>query len=135
MIENGMATVMVRDFERSIRFYTETLGLKLKMRAGDHWAEVTAGPGLTIGLHPWSPGHGPEPGKEGGISIGFEVAPIEKVVEALRAKGVTFRGPVQDTEDVKLAFFGDPDGNQLYLCEVKPAPAHARAHESHATRS
>lgn len=127
MINSGNATIMVRDFERAIRFYTETLGLKLKSRAGDHWAEVTS-PGLTIGLHPWSPGHGPEPGTEGGISIGFEARPIEKAVEALRTKGVALRGPVQDNENVKLAFFADPDGNPLYLCEVKPAPAHAHVH-------
>lgn len=126
MINSGNATIMVKDFGRAVRFYTETLGLELSSRAGDHWAEITA-PGLTIGLHPWSPGHGPEPGESGAISIGLEVKTIDTAVEALRNKGVTFRGPVQDNENVKLAFFADPDGNPLYLCEVKPAPAHAYA--------
>jgi len=128
MINGGMATIMVRDFDRAVRFYTETLGLKLKFRAGDHWAEVIAGPALTIGLHPWSPGHGPEPGQASGISVGFDVNPIEKAVDTLRSKGITFRGPIQDNDNVKLAFFGDPDGNPLYLCETKPMPEHAQAH-------
>lgn len=123
MITGGNATVMVRDFDRAVRFYTEALGLELRLRAGDEWAEIAAGPGLMIGLHPWSPGHGPEPGKAGAISLGLEVRPIEKAIETLRAKGVSFRGPVEDNENVKLAFFADPDGNPLYLCEVKPAPA------------
>jgi len=43
------------------------------------------------------------------------------VVATLKAKGVTFHGPLLDKskeEGIKLAFFGDPDGNSLYLCEV-----------------
>jgi len=27
--------------------------------------------------------------------------------------------PIVDDDQVKLAFFTDPDGNDLYLCEVK----------------
>ena len=45
--------------------------------------------------------------------------PLETAVERLRARGVAFRGPVQDNPNVKLAFFGDPDGNSLYLYETK----------------
>ena len=40
--------------DRSVRFYTEVLGLKLTNRFGDSWATVEAGKGLTIGLHPAS---------------------------------------------------------------------------------
>ena len=119
MIAGGNATVMVSDFDRAVDFYTKTLGLKLMSRFGNEWAEVSAGPGLTIGIHP--PGHGPRPGTEGSISVGFTITgKIEDAVATLKSKGVTFRGPVQDNSDegIKLAFFGDPDGNALYLCEV-----------------
>ena len=51
MIHGGNTTLYVRDMDVSIRFYTETLGLALRMRAGDDWAEIDAGPGLVIGLH------------------------------------------------------------------------------------
>jgi catechol 2,3-dioxygenase-like lactoylglutathione lyase family enzyme len=131
MIDRSNVTVMVRDFEKAIRFYTETMGFKLILRAANEWAEVAA-PGLIIGIHPWSPGHGPEPGKPSGMSMGFEVAEIGKAVEAFRAKGINFHGPVQDNDNVKLAFFGDPDGNALYLCEVKQVPAHAGKEASEA---
>lgn len=126
MITGGNATVMVRDFDRAVRFYTEILGLELKFRAGDEWAEVTAGPGLTIGLHSWAPGNGPEPGKAGSVSIGFDARPFDRMIESLRAQGVAFQGPILDNENVRLAFFTDPDGNRLYLCETKPMPAHRR---------
>jgi predicted enzyme related to lactoylglutathione lyase len=124
MINGGNATVMVRDFDRALRFYTETLGLNLLYRAGDEWAEVMAGKSLTIGIHLWS-GHGPAPGAASGLSIGFTVDAIEPAITSFKGRGVAFHGPVQDNDNVKLAFFTDPDGNPLYLCEVKAAPAKA----------
>jgi catechol 2,3-dioxygenase-like lactoylglutathione lyase family enzyme len=116
-IVGGIATVFVTDLGRAVTFYTDVLGLRLRSRHGDGWAEVEA-PGLVIGLHP--AGHGPRPGTPGSISLGLAVAGrIEPAVEGLRARGVAFRGPVQDNPNVKLAFFGDPDGNSLYLFETK----------------
>ncbi|HWN81636.1 MAG TPA: VOC family protein [Candidatus Udaeobacter sp.] len=123
MFTGGNATIMVRDFERAIHFYTEVLGLDLLYRAGDEWAEVRTD-GLTLGLHLWR-GHGPAPGAASGISIGLGVRSIEPAIAELKQRGIEFRGQVQDNDNVKLAFFGDPDGNPLYLCEVKPAPAHS----------
>jgi catechol 2,3-dioxygenase-like lactoylglutathione lyase family enzyme len=118
MITGGNATVFVSDMNNAVAFYTETLGLELRQRFGDHWAEVQAG-GMVIGLHPKSD-DAPAPGTSGAISIGLEVAgDIHTVVKQLSAKGVRFRGPVvNDGGAVALAFFGDPDGNDLYLCQV-----------------
>jgi catechol 2,3-dioxygenase-like lactoylglutathione lyase family enzyme len=118
MIKSGAATVMVSNMDRAVDFYTRVLGLTLMTRAGSGWAEVEA-PGLTIGLHLGK--HGAKPGTLGAISIGFDVAgSIETAMATLRERGVRFEGPVVDNPQVKLAFFGDPDGNSLYLCEVKP---------------
>jgi catechol 2,3-dioxygenase-like lactoylglutathione lyase family enzyme len=44
---------------------------------------------------------------------------IEKEVDALEARGVRFDGPVKDDDPVKLAYFADPDGNVLCLCESR----------------
>ena len=54
MITGGNATVFVSNMDNAVRFYTETLGLRLTNRFGDHWATVDAGKGLSIGLHPAS---------------------------------------------------------------------------------
>ena len=42
-------------------------------------------------------------------------------MSALGTKGVTFKGPIIDDANgsIRLAFFSDPDGNDLYLCELK----------------
>jgi catechol 2,3-dioxygenase-like lactoylglutathione lyase family enzyme len=119
MIAGGNATVMVADLDRAVAFYTRVLGLELLTRSGSDWAEVTTG-GLTIGLH--LAGHGAKPGTPGSISIGLVVdQPIEQVMATLRQRGVRFHGPVVEGGAVKLAFFADPDGSALYLCEVDHA--------------
>jgi catechol 2,3-dioxygenase-like lactoylglutathione lyase family enzyme len=120
MITGGNATVYVSDLDRAVTFYVETLGLKLERRWGDHWAAIQAGPGLSIGLHPKSD-HAPAPGTRGAISVGFNIdESIDEAVQRLTAAGVRFRGPViRDAKGgIALAFFGDPDGNNLYLCQV-----------------
>ncbi|MBA3298798.1 MAG: VOC family protein [Thermoleophilaceae bacterium] len=98
-----------QDAERSRTFYVETLGL----RADDHsrfefWAGETC-----FGI--WEP-----------ENLGMEFAPqknaqpalhVEDVAAAkaeLEAKGVEFSGEL-DTGVCNMAFFTDPDGNDLML--------------------
>jgi len=118
LIDGASPTIFVSDMDRAVRFYNETLGLRVQYRAGNEFCMIDAGGGTTLGLHP--PGrHTPAPGSPGSIQVGLNVTkPIEEVVSALRQRGVVFHGPVIDDDSVRLAFFGDPDGNALYLCEL-----------------
>ena len=125
MIHGGSATIFVADMNVAIEFYTRTLGLNLRLRAGDDWAEIDAGSGLVIGLHPSGGPHHPAPSTAGSIQIGLNVDErLEDVMTKLAAKGVAFHGPVSDDGNVRLAFLSDPDGNAIYLVEVKYAGAH-----------
>jgi len=118
MINGASPTIFVADMDRAARFYTEVLGLSIQFRAGNEFCMIDAGAGSTIGLHP--PGqHSPRPGTSGSIQVGLNVTEsIEQVVSTLRSRGVNFHGPVINDTAVKLAFFNDPDGNDLYLCQV-----------------
>jgi catechol 2,3-dioxygenase-like lactoylglutathione lyase family enzyme len=119
MIKSGSVNIYVSNIDRSIKFYTDTLGMKLVFNAGGHYAQIAAGGGLMLGLHPASP-KAPKPGTHGAISIGFEPdRPIDQAVAELLNRGVAFHGPIMDDPPVRLAFFGDPDGNELYLVEYK----------------
>jgi catechol 2,3-dioxygenase-like lactoylglutathione lyase family enzyme len=121
MIQGGTPTIYVSDMERAVTFYTETLGLKLLEREDDDWASIDAGDGLVLGLQPTA-GNGERAGGSGSMSIGFNVIePLEEVVAKLEDRGVRFRGPIQSQPEapIRLAFFGDPDGNALYLCELE----------------
>jgi predicted enzyme related to lactoylglutathione lyase len=117
MFASGNVTVYVSNMDRAARFYSETLGLKLAYRFGDHWASVEAGKGLTIGLHPASavlPA-----GRKGSMTIGLELAgSIHDAVKTLEAKGVQFPKGVEAGKAGSFAHFEDPDGNSLYLTEL-----------------
>ena len=99
-----------QDAERSRAFYVDTLGL----RADDHSkAEFWIG-GTCFGI--WEP-----------ASFGMEFAPqknahpaihVDDVAAAraeLEGKGVEFTGEILDTGVCHMAFFNDPDGNDLML--------------------
>lgn len=109
-------TVMVSDLGKSASWYTDTLGLTLHFRAGDEWAEVH-GPGLTIGLHQAGEG-GPQAGPSGSVSIGLQTGDFKEALKRLTEAGVSFDGDPIEEGPVKLAFFKDPDGTSLYLCQA-----------------
>lgn len=122
-ITGGNATVYVADLDRAIDFYTRTLGLTLRHRAGDTWAEVVAGDSLLIGLHKVED-NAPAP-TASSIRVGLLVeGALDDAVTELSAQGVPFEGPIVDDGPVLLAFFQDPDGNPLYLWEFVTAGAH-----------
>jgi catechol 2,3-dioxygenase-like lactoylglutathione lyase family enzyme len=116
MIEEVNVTVIVNHMERAVKFYTEALGLRVKARYGDQFAQVEA-PGTIIALHPASK-DGPQAGKSESLSIGFAVDNLDMAVKEMKGKGVVFSRFADDSQ-VKLAFFNDPDGNPLYLSQSK----------------
>ena len=118
MFSSGNVTIYVSDMERAIRFYTDTLGLRLAYRFGNHWAAVELGKGLTIGLHPAS--SETPAGRRGSMAIGLELGEtsIGEAVSRLSSKGVRFQGPVNEAKAGKFVSFEDPDGNLIYLAEL-----------------
>jgi catechol 2,3-dioxygenase-like lactoylglutathione lyase family enzyme len=116
MFRSANVTLFVADFDRSVRFYVETLGLVLWARHGSSWAEVEA-PGLTIGVHPARAG---APGRilAEGFAIGLQVENLDEAVANLMGRGVPFNGRREDA-GARFADFADPDGMRLYLVELK----------------
>ena len=106
-------TIMVKSMAKSIKFYTETLGLPLRVRHSSHWAEIDAG-GLIIGLHPHVKTKKIIRGDN--MTIGLEVDNFESAIQHLEKKGVTFD---IHKDSVVLAYFNDPDDNVLYLFQYK----------------
>ncbi|MBX2911920.1 MAG: VOC family protein [Cyclobacteriaceae bacterium] len=109
-IQGGNVTVMVANMDRAIKFYTETLGLKLANRYGDHWADIEA-PGIAIGLYPTAS----HANKGDNLQIGLKVPDLDKAISMLERKGLHFN--IHNDGQVRLAFFTDPDGNTLYLAQ------------------
>lgn len=102
--------IPTQDAKRAKAFYVETLGLKPDENTPTEvWAGETC---LSI----W------EPGKEGwpfapqkNGHIAFNVDDVDASRAELESKGVVFAPETLDSGVCKMAFFNDPDGNDLML--------------------
>jgi catechol 2,3-dioxygenase-like lactoylglutathione lyase family enzyme len=130
MISGGNATVYVADMDKAVQFYSETLGLTLTNRFGNHWATLESAPGywcsdhsgagLTIGLHPSSASR-PAPGTAGGVGFGLETyEPAEQVLARLQGKGVRITSEIIRYEGGNCFMILDLDGLPTYVNEFPP---------------
>jgi catechol 2,3-dioxygenase-like lactoylglutathione lyase family enzyme len=115
MFQEANVTVMVTDMKRAVAFYRDVLGMKVLREYGGEFAEIEA-PGLRIGLHPG--GKRPLKPHARHMSIGLRVADMEEAVQVLEARGLELGESVRD-QGLLIRNFVDPDGNPLYLVEVK----------------
>jgi predicted enzyme related to lactoylglutathione lyase len=105
----------VRDMDRAVAFYGDALGLGMRMRHGDDWAEFDAG-GIRIGLH----GAGASDGvavTHGGTAV-FLVDDLDLAKAALEERGVAFEDHLGEVPGyARYASFADPDGNSMQIIE------------------
>lgn len=112
---NHVATrvnIMTASIDNSIQFYSETLGLELTARYGDHYAEIKTS-NFVIGIHPSS-------GKTivgNNMSIGFGVSDFDETIKELEEKGIALT--IEKDAWIRLAYFQDPDHNELFIAERK----------------
>ena len=99
-----------QDWERSRAFYVDTLGLRPDDKAqAEFWVGQTC-----FGI--WEPkrlGMEFSPQKNGHVAL--HVDDVQATREELEAKGLEFAGDILDTGVCHMAFFTDPDGNDLML--------------------
>ncbi len=99
-----------QDAERSRSFYVETLGLRPDENSRfEFWAGETC---FSI----WEPekfGMSFAPQKNAHPAL--HVDDVEVARKELEAKGIEFAGETMDTGVCHMAFFTDPDGNDLML--------------------
>jgi catechol 2,3-dioxygenase-like lactoylglutathione lyase family enzyme len=115
----GQIAVPVHDLERAVRFYRDTLGMRLLFQAPNLAFFDVGGVRLMLSMpesaefdHPAS-------------VIYYKVASIHAAFEALRARGVAFEDTPHviarlDTHDLWLAFFRDSERNLLALMAEVP---------------
>jgi len=99
-----------RDAERTRTFYVETLGLRPDTKAKhEFWIGDTC---CSI----WEPERlGGDFQPQRNAHLALRVEDIEQARADLEARGVEFLGETFDTGVCFMAFFRDPDGNDLML--------------------
>lgn len=116
---NAFPTVGVKNLNTARDFYEKKLGLKPIGESNDEVQLFKAGNGL-IEIY-----KSQYAGTNKATSLSWEVKEIEKEVKELKEKGVTFEhyelpdmkveGDLHVSDDFKVAWFKDPDGNILCL--------------------
>jgi glyoxylase I family protein len=112
----------VSDVERSVVFYTKTLGFKLEHQQLPAFAAVSLGP-LNIllsgreasGSRPMPNGQRQEPG--GWNRVVLRVDNLESCIDALKQTGQRFRNEMETGPGGKQIQLEDPDGNPIELFE------------------
>jgi catechol 2,3-dioxygenase-like lactoylglutathione lyase family enzyme len=103
--------VVVTDLERSVRFYGESLGLRVE-RWGDGYARIQGDEGFFIGMEERPP---QEVGGRG-IEIAVRVDDVDRRYQELTAAGVRFTARPADQEwGARHAWLRDPDGYPLSI--------------------
>ena len=112
----------VKDVQRSIAFYTQTLGFNLDHQNLPAFGQVSisnlklilSGPGAS-GSRPMLDGRLQEPG--GWNRIVLQVEDLPTRVADLKKQGVTFRNEMEVGPGGKQIQVDDPDGNPIELFE------------------
>jgi len=123
MLGKADATPMiaVKDIDRAKKFYKEKLGLKPFEEMGDEFFMLKSGD-TTLNVY-----KSEFAGTNKATLLTFDVDDIKSEVRELKEKGITFEhydleglkpeGDVYRGENMKTAWFKDPDGNILSLIE------------------
>ena len=112
------AAIPVNDMSKAREFYEGKLGLSNPEEVGDGGVNYECGGGTSLHVFP-SPGN---VGKSEATIAGWDVDDLEKTVDELSSKGVSFEQYDTDpqktnekgiatVEGASVAWFKDPDGN------------------------
>lgn len=118
--------IICSDYERSKRFYTQTLGLTVIAEAyraerQSYKLDLAVADGTQIELFsfPSPPERPSRPEARGLRHLAFAVADVEKIKMELEQKGVAVEDVrIDEYTGRKFTFFADPDGLPLEIYEV-----------------
>jgi predicted enzyme related to lactoylglutathione lyase len=112
---------LVKDFDRAVAFYGDTLGLHRSVHVPDRgFAEFETG-NLTLSLI--DPAKMGMEHRTGHNTIALHVDDVAAARAALESRGVAFHGEIFDSGVCHMTFFNDSEGNDLML-HHRYAPRH-----------
>lgn len=131
----GLAWIVVKDFKKAIKFYTEVVGLKV-IHASDEWGwaelEGQEGEGMRLGIAQY---HSEcqddvKPGENAVVT--FSVDNIEKTSKDMQKQGATLVGKIVVVPGhVKMQTMKDHDENYFQLVEELPQETYTTHEHQH----
>lgn len=109
---------VTENMDRTLEFYERALGLKLKFRDGERWAQFTLGD-ASFSLS--SRDEAPQGAQ--GATVVFEVADIDSCKTMIVSNGGTIVSERDMGSHGKTLAFRDPAGNIVQLLERAPRPS------------
>ena len=112
-------TISVKDIDESVKFYQDIVGLSIDRRfmAGLGVEICFMGSGETKIELIQDKGH-KAPGNIIGISLGFEVESVDKMIEFIKSRGLAVEsGPMQPNPHLRFFFVKDPNGLSIQFVE------------------
>lgn len=116
----GWITLNVKDLDKSLAFYENIVGLKTKRT-------ISPSPGTEIVFLGFDENgaeielirklDNPDPEYGRDISIGFEVASLDKMISKLDSQKIGIEGPYQPGPMIKFVYIKDPDGLKIQFYE------------------
>jgi lactoylglutathione lyase len=118
----------VSDIDKTIRFYTEVLGLEVVERKtsprGSHLAFLKVPNSEELIELASFPPSGPVKVQEDLVHLAFQVENLDKAIAELKAKGVAITdGPTNSSSGSRFIFIDAPDGYEIELIERPPGTA------------
>jgi len=118
------AQLPASDFERAKKFYQDTVGAKLLEDMGEGGARFDGGGGTTFFVYPSQ-----FAGTNKATALGFEVDDVDKAVDDLISRGITFeqydlpnvktnKHGVAEFGGWKGAWFKDTEGNIIAIAQA-----------------
>ncbi len=115
-----LAWIVAKDFSKTVKFYTEVVGLKLMKSNEEYgWAELQGHEGgATLGICKADERACPLKAGQNACPT-FTVEDLEKAKKDIQGKGVKLVGDVQEVPGhVKLQLAVDADGNHFQLVQM-----------------
>lgn len=115
----GQIGIVVKDTDRAVEFYRDTLGLQFLFRFGSLAFFECGGVRLML-----SPPEGTEPYHAASV-LYYQVADLQRAVATLRSRGVTFEDEPHlivrmPDHELWMTFFRDSEDNLLSLMAEQP---------------
>ena len=109
----------VTDVARARKFYEETLGLKVGSvgnQGEGYWVEYDLPGGGCLAITNFVKD---SPSDRAGGTIAFEVEDLDRLIDDLKQKGVTFKSDVIHSPVCRMTVCVDSEGNSILLHQLK----------------